>query len=185
MCAWPASTTCCKHLHTLGSLISNKFRFYAWGIGCAWAEITQIYLHLRLLTTTDTYTFTTSIIQAHIQEGSKHWTMNILHQSTLPNISKTFFDDLFDKFFFTLWRLLIWEYKHLLPCLTVTFRLDLEKLLQLFHCQCPQGGPGRTATQPLTTWSQQSGLGLVALVTPVEAIWNKCLLNSWCRIITI
>ena len=61
-------------------------------------------------------------------------------------------------------------------------QLVLKLGLKLFSLPGPSG---RTATLQLTTWSPQSGLGLVALVTPVKAIWNKCLLKSWCRIITI
>ena len=36
----------------------------------------------------------------------------------------------------------------------------------------------RAATQPLTTWSPESGSALVALVSPIDAISNECPLNK-------
>ena len=74
--------------------------------------------------------------------------------------------------FFTWWNDCFSEtFKHLLPCLTVTFTRDLEKL------SLP-GQSGRAATPLLKTWSPQSGSVLVALVLQIEAIWNKCRQNK-------
>ena len=77
------------------------------------------------------------------------------------------------------------------------FLWDVQVLVALFDCFVHArlgetfaavllpGQSGRAVTPPFTIWSQQCILGLVAWLTHIEAIWNKCQLNSWCRFITI
>ena len=65
--------------------------------------------------------------------------------------------------------------KHLLPCLTVTSTRDLAKTVAAVSLPGPSE---RVVTSQLTTSSPQSGSGLVALLSPTEAIWNKYPINK-------
>ena len=96
--------------------------------------------------------------------------LSILQQSTLPNITTTFYNDLFDDPFITSWNNCLSEtFKHLLPWwLTLTSTRDLENCCSCCFTARDVEEGGDSAAHDLIAAKRLgfNGIG--------DANWNKC-----------